>query len=85
MTTPPTLRQQALEAAHDTIRDGRWWLPPAGQAEVVDAVLEVAGRRAVAFQTRIDAARAWARQHLEPEQQAGLLAVLRGDDDPALG
>jgi hypothetical protein len=34
---------------------------------------------AVTFQTRIDAARAWARQHLDAEQQAGLLGVLRGD------
>jgi hypothetical protein len=40
---------------------------------------EQARRRAVTLVERADAARAWARQHLTPEQQAGLLAALRGD------
>lgn len=43
------------------------------------AELEASQRRAVTFQIRIDSARAWARQNLDAEQQAGLLGVLRGD------
>ncbi|MEV6580225.1 hypothetical protein AB0M92_18905 [Streptomyces sp. NPDC051582] len=35
------LRDQALTAAQAAIRDGQWWLPPAGQAQLVDAVLNV--------------------------------------------
>ncbi|MFJ8016207.1 hypothetical protein [Streptomyces sp. NPDC096339] len=42
------LRDQALAAARQAIRDGQWWLPPAGQAELVDAVLAVVLRSVVA-------------------------------------
>ena len=37
--SPPTLRTVALAAARQAIRDGQWWLPPAGQQQIVDAVL----------------------------------------------
>lgn len=50
---------------------------------VRDAELAASQRRAVTFVERIDAARAWARQHLDPEQQTGLLAVLGGFDPNA--
>lgn len=56
-----------------------------GAGESHDADLDASQRRAVAFAERIDAARAWARRHLDAEQQAGLLGVLRGDGErPAL-
>jgi hypothetical protein len=84
--TPSALREQAIDAVAQALNAGRYWLPAAGQAAAVDAVLALTGaeleasqRRGIAFGERIDAARAWARQHLDAEQQAGLLAVLRGD------
>ncbi|MFD6180095.1 hypothetical protein [Streptomyces goshikiensis] len=49
------------------------------RADQAEAGLESNRRRAVLFVERIDAARAWGRQHLNPEQRAGLLAALRGD------
>lgn len=90
MIDQPSLRDQALAAANTAISGAGYWLPPKGQAAAVDGVLALAAaeldasrRRAVAFVERIDAARAWARQHLDVEHQAGLLGVLRGDQ-PAL-
>jgi hypothetical protein len=47
--------------------------------QLVDAELETSQRQAVLFQTRIYVARDWARRNLPAEQQAGLLAALRGD------
>ncbi|MFJ5785375.1 hypothetical protein [Streptomyces hydrogenans] len=41
--------------------------------------LDTARRLAVTFQTRIDAARDWARRNLPADQQTELLRVLRGD------
>ncbi|MFI8499421.1 hypothetical protein ACIGFK_13130 [Streptomyces sp. NPDC085524] len=67
----PTLRQQALEAAHDTIRVGQWWLPPAGQADVVDAVLEIADRRAIRIQTILDDTRDRIRKLHRPAHYGG--------------
>ncbi|WP_030764820.1 hypothetical protein [Streptomyces sp. NRRL F-2664] len=52
------LRDQALTAARHAIRDGQWWLPPAGQAELVDAILAV-------IQERTDRIRADADHHEE--------------------
>ncbi|MFI5985088.1 hypothetical protein ACIBEA_30005 [Streptomyces sp. NPDC051555] len=40
---------------------------------------DAAGQHAARFQARIDAARTWARQNSDPEQQTELLGVLRGD------
>ncbi|MER7507039.1 hypothetical protein ABTX82_01620 [Streptomyces lavendulae] len=45
---------------------------------ISDIQLGAAHRRAVRLVERIGDARAWARQHLTPEQQTGLLGVLRG-------
>ncbi|GHG15302.1 hypothetical protein ACFFSH_40420 [Streptomyces filamentosus] len=41
--------------------------------------LEVVQRLAVTFQTRLDAARDWARRNLPADQRDALLRVLRGD------
>ncbi|MFD4912812.1 hypothetical protein ACFWNR_06270 [Streptomyces virginiae] len=41
MTDQPTLRSLALDAARQAIRDGQWWLPPAGQEQLVDAIAAV--------------------------------------------
>jgi hypothetical protein len=49
--------------------------------QLVDAELESSERRAITLQTRIDAARDWARRNLPAKQQAGLLAAL-GRDQP---
>ncbi|MER6778442.1 MULTISPECIES: hypothetical protein [unclassified Streptomyces] len=49
------------------------------RADQAEAGLESSRRRAVLFVERIDAARAWARQHLSAEQAEQLYAVLRGD------
>lgn len=86
MNAPPLPRELALDAAKQAINALGMWLPPAGREAAVDAVAAVyeaelnrSQRRAVAFQTRLDAARDWARQHLKAEQQDGLLEALRGD------
>lgn len=41
MTDQPSLRDLALDAARQAIREGQWWLPPAGQVQLVDAVAAV--------------------------------------------
>ncbi|MGW3321101.1 hypothetical protein [Streptomyces virginiae] len=41
MTDQSTLRDLALDAARQAIREGQWWLPPAGQAQLVDAIAAV--------------------------------------------
>lgn len=40
-TDQPTLRDRALAAARQAIRDGQWWLPPAGQEQLVDGIAAV--------------------------------------------
>jgi hypothetical protein len=47
--------------------------------QLVDVELEASQRRAITLQTRIDNARDWARRNVTTDQQAGLLAALRGD------
>ncbi|MEU8839971.1 hypothetical protein AB0D97_12690 [Streptomyces roseus] len=86
MTDPPTLRDRAIDAVAQALNAGRYWLPTEGRPVAADAVLalteselDAARRRAVTLVERIDAAREWARQHLTADQQAGLLAALRGD------
>ncbi|MEU3665783.1 hypothetical protein [Streptomyces virginiae] len=63
------LREQALTAARHAIRDGQWWLPPAGQEQLVDAVLAV-------IQQRADLIRADADHHdgclREPNADGGI-------------
>jgi hypothetical protein len=74
------VRDLALEQARAS-RD-RWrrdYVELADRHKRMLAELEASQRRAVALVERIDAARAWARQHLTPELEAGLLGVLRGD------
>jgi len=85
VTDQPPIRDRAIDAVGQALNAGRYWLPVEGRPIAVDAVLaltdaelDTARRRAVALVERADAARAWARQHLTPEQQTGLLAALRG-------
>lgn len=83
-------RALAFNAVGPAINSRGYRLPLSARRAVADAVLDAvdaeddaARRRAVAFQTRIDAGRAWARQHLTAEQQTGLLEVLAGREDAA--
>ncbi|KAA6216430.1 hypothetical protein CP979_05325 [Streptomyces filamentosus] len=61
--------------AEEAVGEGQAPRRPQGGAQG----LEVAQRLAVTFQTRIDAARDWARRNLPAEQRDALLHVLRGD------
>lgn len=86
MTTEPSLRDRALDAAKQALNRSGYWLPADGQAAAVDAIAavyetaRVADLRAtIMFVERIGAARIWACENLDADQQAELLGVLRGD------
>jgi hypothetical protein len=82
-------RAVILDAISTTINAHGYWLPIEGKRAVADAVLtrtlraeaaaEADRRNAINFQTRLDAARDWARRNLPQDQQTDLLRVLRGD------
>lgn len=76
------------QGSHANGEGARWIETPAagycphcgrGDAGPTADQYEASRRRAVALVERLDAARDWARRNLTPEQQAGLLGVLRGD------
>jgi hypothetical protein len=68
-----------LSIAYRNYREQPFCQPCADPAAKAESELDTARRNAITFQTRLDAARAWARRNLTAEQQTGLLGVLRGD------
>lgn len=71
MTENPELRDRAITAANEAISRAGFWLPPAGQAAAVDAVLaqvaaelDASQRRAIRIQTLLDEERVKSRKTL---------------------
>jgi hypothetical protein len=76
------------QGSHTNEYDTRWlvktdagYCPHCGRGDAGPTAdeYEQARRRAVALVERADSARDWARRNLDTDQQAGLLAALRGD------
>ncbi|MFF5778133.1 hypothetical protein ACFY7Y_14430 [Streptomyces virginiae] len=78
MTDQPTLRDLALDAARQAIREGQWWLPPAGQEQLVDAIAAV-------YQTDLAARLDRILTDIDHHRAAATMSAAKHPDEPALG